>query len=61
MKRIWTVGLVLLAAALALSAQEWGRQTWAQDKLNQSPRHHEWVSVQHDGRTVAAYITYPEA
>src|SRR5215467_6243888 len=49
--------LVLLLAGLAacLNAQD-----WAQKKLAQSSRHREWVKVQHDGRSVDAYIVYPE-
>src|ERR1044071_5203712 len=52
MKRI-LVGLALLATSL--SAQDWAKQ-----KLEKSSRHREWVKVQHDGRTVDAYIVYPE-
>jgi carboxymethylenebutenolidase len=37
-----------------------GAQEWAQAKLNKSPRHHEWVDLKHDGRTVKAFIAYPE-
>jgi carboxymethylenebutenolidase len=49
--------LVLCVAMLApaLSAQDWAKQ-----KLEQSSRHREWVKVQHDGRSVDAYIAYPE-
>ena len=46
----------LLAAATAASAQDWARQ-----QLEKSPRHHEWVKVQHDGRTVDTFVVYPEA
>ena len=50
--------LLLLSAALlvpALYAQDWAKQ-----KLEKSSRHREWVKVQHDGRSVDAYIVYPE-
>ena len=47
------VGLLLLASTL--SAQDWARQ-----KLEQSPRHGEWVTVAHDGRKVETFIAYPE-
>ena len=40
---------------LPLSAQDWAKQ-----KLETSPRHREWVKLQHDGRTVEAYVAYPE-
>ena len=36
-------------------------QEWAQEKLKKSPRHHEWVTVKHDGRSVETFIIYPES
>jgi hypothetical protein len=39
----------------ALSAQDWAKQ-----KLEKSTRHREWVTVKHDGRSVEAYVVYPE-
>ena len=36
-------------------------QEWAKAALDKSPRHHEWVSVRHDGRTVQTFIAYPES
>ncbi|MGH8091950.1 MAG: dienelactone hydrolase family protein [Chthoniobacterales bacterium] len=35
-------------------------QKWAQGKLNKSSRHHEWIELQHDGRTVKAFIAFPQ-
>ncbi|MEO7165919.1 MAG: dienelactone hydrolase family protein [Spartobacteria bacterium] len=35
-------------------------QDWAKEKLNKSPRHSEWVDLKHDGRTVKAFVVYPE-
>lgn len=35
-------------------------QNWAKERLTKSPRHHEWVDLKHDGRTVKAFIAYPE-
>ena len=35
-------------------------QDWAKAKLDHSPRHGEWVEIQHDGRTVHTYVVYPE-
>ena len=55
MKRIVLAVLFLMAAQIA-SAQD-----WAQAKLEKSPRHHEWIMVKHDGRTVATFVAYPEA
>jgi carboxymethylenebutenolidase len=33
---------------------------WAKDRLEKSPRHGEWVKVNHDNREVNCFITYPE-
>lgn len=46
---------VFALAAAGLSAQDWARQA-----LEKSPRHHEWVTVKHDGRAVETFIAYPE-
>jgi carboxymethylenebutenolidase len=35
-------------------------QDWAKARLEASPRHHEYVSLKHDGRTVHAFVVYPE-
>lgn len=43
-------------AALSLSAQDWARQ-----RLEKSPRHREWVTVKHDGRSVETFVAYPES
>jgi len=29
-------------------------------RLNESPRHHEWVKVTHDGHTVQAFLVFPQ-
>jgi carboxymethylenebutenolidase len=47
--------LVLLICAPILSAQEWARA-----KVDQSPRHREWVTVKHDGRSVQTFVVYPQ-
>jgi carboxymethylenebutenolidase len=52
MNRIFAL---LLLGAVSATAQDWARQ-----ELEKSPRHREWVSVQHDGRTVKALVVYPE-
>ncbi|MGB6960614.1 MAG: dienelactone hydrolase family protein, partial [Candidatus Acidiferrum sp.] len=31
------------------------------DKLAKSPRHSEWVTVKHDGRSVETFVAYPES
>ena len=36
-------------------------QDWARATLEKSPRHREWVTVKHDGRSVEAFVVYPES
>src|SRR5712675_1034349 len=48
--------ILLLLGAQAVSAQD-----WAKAKLEKSPRHREWVSVKHDGRSVETFVVYPES
>jgi carboxymethylenebutenolidase len=36
-------------------------QDWAKEKLAKSPRHQEWVTVKHDGRSVETFVVYPES
>jgi carboxymethylenebutenolidase len=48
-----------LLAALSLAVPA-GSQDWAKTILNKSPRHQEWVKVTHGGRTVDAFMVYPE-
>ncbi len=45
----------LAPAIPAASAQEWAKQ-----KLDQSPRHQQWVKIAYGQRTVQAFIVYPE-
>jgi len=47
--------LLLLPLAAAANAQD-----WAKARLDASPRHHEYVPLKHDGRTVQAFVVYPE-
>lgn len=35
-------------------------QEWAKARLDASPRHHEYVALKHDGRTVQTFVVYPE-
>jgi carboxymethylenebutenolidase len=35
-------------------------QDWAKQALEKSPRHQEWVTLKHDGRSVQAFVVYPE-
>jgi len=55
MKRI-----LLAAAALLFTAQFAAAQDWAKDQLAKSPRHREWGTVKHNGRSVDTLIAYPE-
>ncbi len=49
-----------VAVALSLGTQTSLAQKWAETNLNKSPRHHEWVDLKHDGRTVKAFLAFPE-
>jgi carboxymethylenebutenolidase len=51
--------LLLLFAAVSLAFTSVA-QDWAKARLENSPRHHEWVKVKHGDREVNCYITYPE-
>jgi carboxymethylenebutenolidase len=50
------VALVVALAPMSACAQD----DPALKRLNESPRHHEWVKIDHDGRTVQAFVVYPE-
>jgi carboxymethylenebutenolidase len=54
MRRIALVFVLLLSQAL------WA-QDWARDKVEKSPRHREWVTIKHNGRSVETFVTYPES
>src|SRR5712691_7366503 len=56
MKRITLISLLVLCAAQFVSARDWARAT-----LEKSPRHREWVTVKHDGRSVETFVVYPES
>jgi carboxymethylenebutenolidase len=46
---------------LLLLASGWlHAQDWAKSRLEASPRHREYVTLKHDGRTVQALVVYPE-
>jgi carboxymethylenebutenolidase len=51
---------VLAAAALVVAAACLPAQDWAKARLEASPRHHEYVALKHDDRTVQAFVVYPE-
>ncbi len=56
MKRITLITLLILCATPIASAQDWARAT-----LDKSPRHREWVTIKHDGRSVETFVVYPES
>jgi carboxymethylenebutenolidase len=56
MKRITLISLLILCVAQIASAQDWAKAT-----LEKSPRHREWVTVKHDGRSVETFVVYPES
>lgn len=52
---------LLLAAALTLTAGTAAAQDWAKARLEQSPRHLEWVTLKHGDRQVRCFLGFPEA
>jgi carboxymethylenebutenolidase len=48
--------LLVLATAQVAAAQD-----WAKTKLEQSPRHREWVTIKHGDRSVETFVAYPES
>jgi carboxymethylenebutenolidase len=52
--------LLLACVCLISSASLLQAQDWAKQKLDQSPRHREWVSIKYGNRTVKAFVVYPE-
>ncbi len=52
--------LVALLLVLPLFTAFAGAQDWAKNRLDQSPRHREWVPLKHGDRTVQSYVVYPE-
>jgi carboxymethylenebutenolidase len=51
---------VLFASLLFLAATCSQAQDWAKAHLDASPRHHEYVSLKRDTRTLQAFVVYPE-
>ena len=52
---------VFLCALIVMAATSGPAQDWAKARLDASPRHHEYVTLKHDGRSVQAFVVYPEA
>ncbi len=55
-KRV-SVVLLLFSVLFAINAKA---QEASVQRLNESPRHHEWVEVTYDNRTVQSFMVYPE-
>jgi carboxymethylenebutenolidase len=59
MKRFFlTLPFAVVTFALAATANA---QDWAKARLNNSPRHREYVDIHSGDRTIKAFIVYPEA
>jgi carboxymethylenebutenolidase len=52
--------LIVFAAAALLAAAPLSAQEWAKARLDQSPRHGEWVTVKNGTRSVQCFVVYPE-
>ena len=53
--------IVKLSAIVAFCSATWAADP-VQDRLENSPRHHEWIDVKTpEGRTVKCWVVYPEA
>jgi carboxymethylenebutenolidase len=52
--------LVFLVTQAVVAQAVWA-QDWARAQLEKSPRHREWVTVKHDGRSVETFVVYPES
>ena len=51
---------ILLVLCLTFIAGSVSAQDWAKPRLNNSPRHGEWVDVKSGDRTIKAFVVYPE-
>jgi len=54
MKKLTTL-LLFVCITMSVHAQD-----YALAQLEQSPRHHEWVELESNGRTMHTFVTYPE-
>lgn len=57
MKRIFLC-LTTCLFAVTLSAQEY--KDFGKDRLNNSPRHSDWIDLKSGDRTIKAFVVYPE-
>ena len=54
MKRLIGLAVTLVIPAAAQA------QDWAKARLEKSPRHLEYVKVEHDRRAINCFVAYPE-
>ncbi len=52
--------LAVLAVASSSSAETRANQAWAKSRIEKSPRHREWITVQHGNRELKAFLGFPE-
>src|SRR5437763_14519334 len=50
----------ILALGLIFAAQSLLAQDWAKARLNNSPRHAEWVEIKSGDSKIKAFVVYPE-
>ena len=53
--------MIRIALLAALAATSVCAQDWAVTRLEKSPRHREWVTIKHNGRSVETFVAYPES
>ncbi|HEV2095792.1 MAG TPA: dienelactone hydrolase family protein, partial [Chthoniobacterales bacterium] len=51
---------LLFVFAVCVIVESAFAQDWAKPRLNNSPRHREWVEVKSGDRTIKAFVVYPE-
>lgn len=52
--------LMMVLAATVLACVKANAQDWAKARLDQSPRHQEWITVKQGARNVQCFVVYPE-
>lgn len=60
MKNATKIFPAFLAIVLTSCVSIVAAQDWARERLENSPRHGEWVKVQYGDRTVESFVVYPE-
>lgn len=53
--------LFLFSAALLATVPARAQHEQARERLEASPRHHEWVTIETDTRPIDAFVVYPES